>query len=109
MMSYRTLAAALLLCTLAAACGEIPTGSDTQAHPAGPSYDGGFGVGSGNTAVQSGGFGMGGAYVAEGDDGYVIGSGGATTADGPASTSTTTNTTSGDNAERGGYTMGSGG
>ena len=110
MMSYRILPAALLLCTLVAACGETPTGTDTQAQPAGASYDGGFTIGSGNSAVlDDGGFGMGGGNTADDDGGYTMGSGGATTADGPAPTATDTNTTSGDNAERGGYTMGSGG
>ncbi|HEX6369120.1 MAG TPA: hypothetical protein VF006_09310 [Longimicrobium sp.] len=87
-MSHRILAAALLLCALSAACGDLPTGSDPQAQPGGASYDGGgFGIG-------------GGGYVADQDEGY-SGSGGATT--------TTSTTTSGESAERGGYTMGSGG
>lgn len=81
MMSYRILPAALLLCTLAAACGESPTGSDAQAQPAGASYDGGFTIGSGN-ATAAGGTGTG------------------TQSQEPTTT---------DNVERSGYTMGSGG
>lgn len=104
MMSYRILSAALLLCTLAAACGESPTGTGAQAQPDGASYDGGgFGIGSGNSAVlDDGGFGMGGGYVAEEDDGYTIGSG---NSHAPLST---TDTDSTDTTERGGYGMGSG-
>jgi hypothetical protein len=108
MMSHRILAAALLLCTLAAACGELPTTSHTQAQPAAASYDGGgFGVGSGNNAVQSGGYGMGSGNTADEDDGYTIGSGnsGAGTVDTPPSTPSTA---SGDSVGRGGYGMGSG-
>jgi hypothetical protein len=99
MMSHRILPAALLLCTLTAACGELPTGNETHAQPDGPAYDGGFGVGSGNSATQS--------------SGYTIGSGGGVATDGGSaatsgSTGSTEDTGSGD-AERGGYTIGSGG
>jgi hypothetical protein len=79
MMSYRILPAALLLCTLAAACGKSPTGTDTPAQPVGASYDGGLTMGSGNRAQD-------------------------TTAAPP----TTTSTTSGESTARGGLTMGSG-
>jgi hypothetical protein len=125
MMSHRILPAALLLCALAAACGENPAGSDMHAQPVGPAYDGGFGVGSGNSATQSsgstassesgdvagsgvtigsgsevtedGGFGVGSGNVAAGDAGLGLGSG--NTSD--------TNTTD-DTTERGGFGVGSG-
>lgn len=83
MMSHRILPAVLLLCTLAAACGESPTGSDARAEPAGPAYDGGFGVGSGNNATESG-----------------------SGADDTTETSTATETS--DTTERGGFGVGSG-
>lgn len=83
MMSHRILPAALLLCALTAACGELPTGSDAQAHPAGASYDGGgFTIGSGN-AGAAGGSGTGSeseesttSSDSEGRSGYTMGSGG---------------------------------
>lgn len=83
MMSYRILSAALLLSTLTVACGESPTGTDTQAQPAGPAYDGGFGVGSGNDAMQF-------------------------ESDTVGTTETSTATDSTDTAERGGFGVGSG-
>ncbi|HEY0017393.1 MAG TPA: hypothetical protein VGC13_13870 [Longimicrobium sp.] len=86
-MSHRIPSAALLLCTLAA-CGQSPTGSDAHARPAGPSYDGGYTMGSGN-ATQSGGF--------------TIGSGNTEDASSSGTTESGETTT-----ERGGYTMGSG-
>jgi hypothetical protein len=119
MMSYRILPAALLLCTLAAACGESPTGSDTQAQPAGASYDGGFTMGSGNrgqsegdttvaeTTTTSGGFTMGSGNLVATDGEYGMGSGNHAQ-DTAAAPLTTTGTTSGDSAGRGGFTMGSG-
>jgi hypothetical protein len=75
MMSHRIPSAALLLCTLAA-CGQSPTGSsDVHAQPGGPSYDGGFTMGSGNNAVQAGGgFTIGSGNVEE-TGGFGIGSG----------------------------------
>ncbi|MBW3571902.1 MAG: hypothetical protein KY467_12430 [Gemmatimonadetes bacterium] len=79
MMSHRLLPAALLLCTLIAACAELPTRGDTRAHPAGASYDGGYTIGSGNRAEDE---------------------------DAPLTTTSTT--TSGDSTARGGYGMGSG-
>lgn len=119
MMSYRILPAALLLCILAAACGESPTGSDTRAQPAGPAYDGGLTMGSGNRA-QSEGDSIGSQTTAA-SGGLTMGSGNLVAADGengmgsvnlaPDATDaplTTTSTTSGDTPERGGLTMGSG-
>jgi hypothetical protein len=89
MMSHRILPAALLLCTLAAACGDLPTQSGTQAQPAGPAYDGGgFTIDSGNSGVT----------------GYTTGPGSGV----PVGDDATT-TQSGETTERGGYTMGSGG
>jgi ABC-type glycerol-3-phosphate transport system substrate-binding protein len=44
----RTATAAAAMALLLSACGGSPTGSATQAGPAGPSYDGGFTMGSGN-------------------------------------------------------------
>ena len=97
MMSHRILSAALVLCALTAACGDPPTGSDTQARPAGPAYDGGgYTIGSGGNATASG--------------GYTIGSGGGVAADEGSSSGTVSTEDSGtDDAERGGYTIGSGG
>ena len=89
MMSHRILPAALLLCTLAAACGELPTRSETRAQPAGASYDGGgFTIGSGNSGTAGS---------------YAPGSGGSGEEGDDATTAQ-----SGDLAERQGYTMGSG-
>lgn len=52
MKSPRILAAALLLCSFAA-CGQTPTGSDRQAQPAGASFDGGgFGMGAGRNTQE---------------------------------------------------------
>jgi hypothetical protein len=100
MMSHRILPAALLLCTLAAACGENPTGSDTQAQPAGPAYDGGYGMGSGNSATQSSGYTIGSGSVAEDEGGFGIGGVG----------TDNSTTTSDETTERGGgFTIGSGG
>ena len=72
MKSHRILAAALLLCSIAA-CGQIPTGSDRQAQPAGASFDGGgFTIGSGRNTQEpdsttmeddTGGFGIGSGYT----------------------------------------------
>jgi hypothetical protein len=122
MMSHRILPAALLLCALSAACGELPTRNDAQAQPAGPAYDGGYTMGSGNSATQSsgytigsgnevegsgftlgsgneatndGGFGMGSGNIAADDGGYGIGFGNTASVDG-------------DSTGRSGYTMGSG-
>lgn len=113
MMSHRILPAALLLCALAAACGENPAGSDTHAQPAGPAYDGGFGVGSGNSATQSSGYttGSGGSEVEGG--GSTIGSGDTATEDGGfgvgSGTTQDTNTAPDDDStERGGFGVGSG-
>ena len=89
MKSHRILSAALLLRTLAA-CGQNPTGSDLQAESAGASYDGGFVIGSGNSAAPAG--------------GYTIGSGGRAEEEEGGETSTTTE----DTAERGGFVIGSG-
>lgn len=101
MMSHRILPAALLLCTLSAACGELPTGSDSQARPAGPAYDGGgYTIGSGGAAAS--GYTIGSGTSDEDGGGFVVGSGGRT---GDAGTTSA----SGDDAERGGYTIGSGG
>jgi hypothetical protein len=83
MMSHRILPAALLLCTFAAACADLPTRNDTQAQPDGPAYDGGYGMGSGNSATS-------------GPDAETLE---------PASGS---DTSAGDDAGRGGYGMGSG-
>ncbi len=93
MKSHRTLPAALLLCILAAACGTHPTGSDRASHPGGPSYDGGYTIGSGNSA-ESGGYTIGSGNV----------EGGGETDDGSSTTESSTETTT----ERGGYTIGSG-
>lgn len=104
MMSHRTLSAALLLCTLAA-CGQTPTGSDAQAQPAGPAYDGGgYTIGSGNSTTQSGGYTIGSGNSAEGAGGFGMGSG---NRDGEADESATS-TQSSDAEESGGYTIGSG-
>lgn len=97
MMSHRIPSAALLLCTLAA-CGQSPTGSDAHARPGGPSYDGGYTMGSGN-ATQSGGYTIGSGNV-EDTGGFGIGSGNNEDSSSSESGGTTT--------ERGGYTMGSG-
>lgn len=104
MMSHRILPAALVLCTLFAACGELPTRSDPDAQPAGPAYDGGYTIGSGGSAVASGGYtiGSGGSAKAEGD--YVDES-----VDGTGTDDAGTSTQSGGDAQRGGYTIGSGG
>lgn len=83
MTSHRTLAAALLLCTLAAACGELPTRGDTPAHPADASYDSGYTMGSGNNSVQT--------------------TGGSVDVELSSATTTSTDTTT-----REGYTIGSG-
>src|SRR5688500_4469500 len=113
MMSHRILPAALLLCILTAACGESPTGSDTHAQPAGPAYDGGYTMGSGNSATQSSGYtiGSGGSEVEDG--GFIIGSGNDAVQDGGgfgigSGNESTSTSTSEDTTERGGYTMGSG-
>jgi hypothetical protein len=112
MMSHRILPAALLLCILAAACGELPTQSDAQAQPAGPAYDGGFGMGSGNSATESSGYGMGSGNTADEGGGFTIGSGDAGTEDGGygigSGNTASTNTVSGDSTGRGGYGIGSG-
>jgi hypothetical protein len=69
MMSHRLLPAALLLCTLAAACGELPTGHDTRAQSGGASYDGGgFGMGGGFT----GGDGTGSSQETASGDGAIL-------------------------------------
>lgn len=99
MMSHRILPATLLLCILAAACGENPAGV-TAAQPAGPAYDGGgFTMGSGGIGAQTS------ADEVEtetlGADGSTSGSGGRGTA------SPTENTTA--SVDGGGFTMGSGG
>lgn len=119
MMSYRILPAALLLCTLVAACGESPTGTDTQAQPAGPAYDGGFGVGSGNreqsegdsinseTTTASGGLTMGSGNVVASDGEYGMGSGNRSV-EITSVILTTTSTTSSDSTGRGGFGVGSG-
>lgn len=55
MKSHRILPAAVLLCTLAAACSETPTGTGPQAQPGGASYDGGgFTIGSGRSSESGG-------------------------------------------------------
>jgi hypothetical protein len=74
MMSHRILPAVLLLCTLAA-CGDLPTHSDIQAQPAGPAYDDGYTMGSGNRAVLAGGSGVGSGDAAAEGGGFTIGSG----------------------------------
>ena len=98
MMSHRILSAALLLCTLAAACGELPTSNNTHAQPAGPAYDSGYTIGSGNTAAEGGGFTVGSGNVGTQDGGYGIGSGNTASA----------TTVPGDSTGRGGYGIGSG-
>lgn len=112
MMSHRILPAALLLCVISAACGELPTRNDTQAHPAGPAYDGGFTMGSGNSGTQSSGYGMGSGNTAAEGGGFTIGSGNADTEDGGygigSGNTASTNTASGDTIGRGGYGIGSG-
>ncbi|HYR10843.1 MAG TPA: hypothetical protein VEQ60_23895 [Longimicrobium sp.] len=110
MMSHRILSAALLLCTLAA-CGDLPTHGDTQAQPAGPAYDDGYTIGSGNSATASSGYTIGSGSVAADGGGFTIGSGNAGTQDGGygiGSGNTATNTLSGDSTGRGGYGIGSG-
>jgi hypothetical protein len=96
MKSLRILPAAVLLCALTAACGETPTGP--QAQPGGASYDGGFTMGSGNSATSSG-YTIGSEEILEDDGGYTIGSG--NNAQQNASTSEA-------DAGSGGFTMGSG-
>lgn len=86
MKNHRISAAAVVLFTLGA-CAESPT-LDDSARPGGASYDSGYTIGSGG-GVSSGG-------------GFVVGSGN----DGANSTTTTT---SPQEAERNGYTIGSGG
>jgi hypothetical protein len=116
MMSHRILPAALLLCALSAACGELPTRNDIQAHPAGPAYDGGFTMGSGNSATQSSGYTIGSGGVESQDGGYGMGSGNDMVEDGgftigsagTLDSGPANNTTSGDSVGRGGYGMGSG-
>jgi hypothetical protein len=127
MMSHRILSAALLLCTLAA-CGNLPTHSDSEAQPAAPAYDeSGYTMGSGNktlqasgsgdTEVEGGGFTMGSGNIDGDEDGFGVGSGNIVatdlgygsghrgTADEPLPS---TSTMSGDSTGRSGYTMGSG-
>ncbi|WP_420125511.1 hypothetical protein [Longimicrobium sp.] len=104
-MSHRILPAALLLCALAAACGENPAGSDTHAQPAGPAYDGGFTMGSGNSATQSSGYTIGSGNN-EVEGGFTIGSVNEATEDDGLAPSTAP--ISDDAAGRGGFTMGSG-
>ena len=74
----RTAAAAGAMAVLLAACGDSPTGSATGAGAAGPSYDGGFGMGSGNREAPA------------------------------DTTTDQSRTTNADSTGRGGYTMGSG-
>lgn len=94
MKSHHILPAAVLLCTLTAACGETPTAA-TQAQPGGASYDGGYTMGSGNRSQESGG-------------GYTIGSGNETQ-DSGGFTMGSGNLEDGSAPEApGGYTMGSG-
>lgn len=81
MMSHRILPAAILLCALAA-CGENPAGSDTHAQPAGPAYDGGFTMGSGNSAMQSSGYATGSGDSEIKSGGLVTGPGNEATKDG---------------------------
>lgn len=104
MKSHRILPAAVLLCTLAAACGEIPTGT-TQAQPGGASFDGGgFGMGSGRNAGESEGDTIDETSETQDSGGFGMGSGREATADGPSTT-----TISADSAGRsGGFGMGSG-
>jgi hypothetical protein len=109
MMSHRILPAALLLCTLAA-CGDLPTQQGTQAQPAGASYDdGGFGVGSGNSATQSSGYGIGSGNEVEGG-GFTIGSGNVGIEDSGLGYGSghTQDTAAGDSTGRGGFGVGSG-
>jgi hypothetical protein len=102
MMSHRILPAALLLCTVAAACGELPTQNDPQAQPVGASFDGGYTIGSGNSATASTGFGVGSGDTATEGGGFGVESGNGT---GTAESGTTE---SGGDAADGGYTIGSG-
>jgi hypothetical protein len=89
MKSHRILAAALLLSSFAA-CSQTPTGSDPQAQPAGASFDGGgFVIGSGNRSEESD------SITTQDTGGFGMGSGGA-------------QESSNQDAERGGYTIGSG-
>ena len=105
MKSQRILPAAVLLCTLAAACGEPPTGTDAQARPGGASYEtGGFGMGSGRTSGESEGSTVGEENETEDSGGFGMGSGREGTMDGPSTT-----TIAEDSAGRsGGFGMGSG-
>lgn len=101
MKSHRIVPAAVLLCTLAAACGDNPTGTGAQAQPGGASYDGGYTIGSGNSAMQSdsGGFTIGSGLESDGSGGESEASG---------ETTGTSTDGSDDGTERGGYTIGSG-
>lgn len=111
MNSHRILPAALLLSALAAACGDLPTRSEMDAQPAGPAaYDGGFTIGSGNSAALSGGFGMGSGNsgINTSDSGYTVGSGNGMAPEDSEEAMTTTDTAAGDSTGRSGYTMGSG-
>ena len=98
MKSHHILAAALLLCSIAA-CGQIPTGSDRQAQPAGASFDGGgFVIGSGIRSEEPG------STTTQDTGGYGMGSGGASSGN-----DTGTPEAEPEDAERsGGYGMGSG-
>lgn len=74
----RTTTAAGAMAVLLAACGSSPTSSAPEAGAAGPSYNGGYGMGSGNREAPA------------------------------DSTEETGNTTSTESAQRGGFTIGSG-
>lgn len=111
MKSHRILPAAVLLCTLTAACGETPTGTDAQAQPGGASYDGGFTMGSGNSPTSST-YTSGSEESAEDGGGFTIGSGASTQSGdygmGSGNLETQNTSTSEEDAGRGGFTMGSG-
>ena len=111
MKSHRILAAALLLCSIAA-CSQTPTGSDRQAQPAGASFDGGgFGMGGGRTDTTTVGT-TNTSTTTQDTGGYGMGSGGAPATGGSnidSGSDTGTQETEPDDAERsGGYGMGSG-
>jgi hypothetical protein len=108
MMSHRILSAALLLCTLAA-CGDLPTHSETQAQPAGPAYDG-FTMGSGNKTEEDGGSTTDPGAAETHDGGYGMGSGNIAVEGGAGTLESglMNSTADGDSTGRGGYGMGSG-
>lgn len=105
MKSHHILPAAVLLCTLVAACGKTPTGTDAQAYPDGASYEtGGFGMGSGRTSDEAGGDTTGEGDETQESGGFGMGSGREAPVDGASLTTTAEDTV----GRSGGFGMGSG-